>query len=199
MGKGIGIFAALSAVVIVITSMTPEEKVELISYRFSKKDSAASVKAFAEVYRVLMSPRCMNCHPKGDVPLQGDDSHLHTMQPQRGKEGIGMYAMKCTNCHQATNSPGLHTPPGNPKWHLPPAVTRMVFEGKSANELAKQLIDRKMNGNKTIPQLIEHASDTLVRWAWEPGEGRTKPPLTHEEFRKVWITWLETGAYAPKK
>jgi hypothetical protein len=32
-----------------------------------------------------MSPRCMNCHPAGDVPLQGDDSHIHTMLPQRGK------------------------------------------------------------------------------------------------------------------
>jgi hypothetical protein len=199
MTKGFRIFVVLSAVVIVIMSMSAETQVESSADKFPKKDSVASVKAFAEVYKVLMSPRCMNCHPKGDVPLQGDDSHLHTMQPRRGKDGTGMYAMKCTNCHQATNTQGLHTPPGNPKWHLPPADMRMVFEGKSAHELAKQLIDRKMNGNKNIEQLIEHASDTLVRWGWEPGEGRTTPPLSHEEFKKVWITWLETGAYAPKK
>ncbi|HTD41348.1 MAG TPA: hypothetical protein VK671_12055, partial [Mucilaginibacter sp.] len=36
------------------------------------KDSVGSVKAFMSVYKVLMSPRCMNCHPAGDVPLQGD-------------------------------------------------------------------------------------------------------------------------------
>src|SRR6478672_806689 len=52
-----------------------------------KKDSVASVKAFMQVYKVLMSPRCMNCHPAGDVPLTGDDSHLHNMTPQRGKDG----------------------------------------------------------------------------------------------------------------
>ena len=38
------------------------------------KDSVGSVKAFMQVYKVLMSPRCMNCHPNGDVPLQGDDN-----------------------------------------------------------------------------------------------------------------------------
>src|SRR6188508_679699 len=51
------------------------------------KDSLESVQAFMKVYDVLMHPRCMNCHPKGDVPLQGDDSHLHTMLPRRGKNG----------------------------------------------------------------------------------------------------------------
>ena len=84
-----------------------------------KKDSVASVKAFQQVYTVLMSARCMNCHPSGDVPLQGDDSHLHTMGPKRSIDGKGVYAMKCSNCHQANNTPGLHTPPGNPNWHLP--------------------------------------------------------------------------------
>src|ERR1700733_1330232 len=79
------------------------------------KDSIESVKAFMKVYKVLMSPRCMNCHPSGDAPLQGDDSHVHTMNVQRGKDGTGLYAAKCSNCHQPTNVPGLHTPPGNPK------------------------------------------------------------------------------------
>lgn len=92
-----------------------------------KKDSMASVKAFGEVYKVLMSPRCLNCHPAGDVPLQGDDSHIHTMLPRRGPDGKGLYAMKCANCHQDENTPGLHMPPGNPKWHLPPADMKMVL------------------------------------------------------------------------
>ena len=164
-----------------------------------KKDSVKSVKAFMDVYKVLMSPRCMNCHPAGDVPLQGDDSHLHTMLPRRGKEGKGLYAMKCMNCHQPTNTAGLNAPPGNPEWHLPPADMQMVFQGKTAHELAKQIVDPKLNGHKNLNQLIEHASDTLVLWGWNPGEGRTKPPLTYDEFKKAWITWIETGAYAPKK
>lgn len=162
-------------------------------------DSIASVKAFSEVYAVLMSPRCMNCHPAGEVPLQGDDSHLHTMLPRRGKDGKGLYAMKCTNCHQPTNTEGLNKPPGHPEWHLPPANMKMVFEGKTPTQLASQLIDKRTNGNKTLQQLIEHADDGLVKAGWNPGEGRTLPPLTHAEFKKAWITWIENGAFVPKE
>jgi len=160
-------------------------------------DSIESVAAFMKVYKVLMSPRCMNCHPAGDVPLQGDDSHLHQMLPQRGSDGKGLYAMKCTNCHQPTNSSGVHTPPGHPNWHLPPANMKMVFQGKTAHQLAKQLVDRKQNGNKNRQQLIEHGDDALVVAAWNPGEGRTLPPMSHEEFKAAWETWLKKGAYAP--
>lgn len=162
-----------------------------------KKDSVASVKAFQKVYSVLMSPRCMNCHPIGDVPLQGEDSHIHQMMPQRGKDGKGVYAMKCTNCHQPENTKGLHLPPGHPDWHLPPADMKMVFEGKTAHELAKQLIDPNQNGHKDLKKLIEHADDGLVKTGWNPGEGLKKPPLSHKEFKKAWIEWIEKGAYAP--
>lgn len=162
------------------------------------RDSTASVKAFATVYQVLMSPRCMNCHPAGDIPLQGDDSHLHAMAPRRGIDGKGVYAMKCTNCHQPTNTPGLHTPPGNPDWHLPPATARMVFQGRTPNQLAHQLVDPKQNGGKNMAQLLEHAHDGLVVAGWNPGEGRTLPPLSHAEFTKAWTTWIKTGAFAPK-
>ena len=161
------------------------------------KDSIESVKAFMEVYKVLMSPRCMNCHPAGDVPLQGDDSHLHTMFPQRGKDGKGIYAMKCSNCHQPSNTPGVHTPPGHPNWHLPPADMKMVFQGRTPYQLAKQIVNPKQNGNRTLDRLIAHADDGLVMVAWRPGEGRTLPPMTHEAFKKAWITWIKKGAYAP--
>ncbi len=162
-----------------------------------KKDSVASVAAFNQVYTVLMSARCMNCHPSGDVPLQGDDSHLHTMLPKRGIDGKGVYAMKCSNCHQPTNTPGVHTPPGNPNWHLPPANMKMVFQGKTPRQLAQQLIDPKRNGRKDMKKLIAHADDDLVLAGWNMGEGRKLPPMSHAAFKKAWVTWLTTGAFAP--
>lgn len=161
------------------------------------QDRKESVEAFGNVYKVLMSPRCMNCHPAGDVPLQGDDSHLHVMLPKRGIEGKGVYAMKCGNCHQATNTPGQHTPPGNPEWHLPPANMKMVFQGRTPNQLARQLVDPKQNGGKSMKDLLAHADDTLVMAGWHPGEGRTLPPLSHAEFKKAWTTWIQKGAVAP--
>lgn len=188
-------------VVIVILASSFSGKTDVVIKKIPvaiNRDSVESVKAFLNVYKVLTSPRCMNCHPSGDVPLQGDDNHLHTMSPKRGKDGKGLYAMKCANCHQPTNTAGLHTPPGNPNWHLPPADMKMVFQGRTANQLARQLIDPKQNGHKNMAQLIEHASDTLVKSGWHPGEGRTLPPMSYNEFKKAWITWLKKGAYAPK-
>jgi hypothetical protein len=166
---------------------------------YINQDSVESVAAFMDVYKVLMHPRCMNCHPAGDVPLQNDDSHIHTMFPKRGKDGHGLYAMKCTNCHQPSNSPGLRTPPGNPKWALPPADMKMVFQNKSARDLAIQIMDYNRNGHKNKAQLIEHARDTLVKWGWTPGEGRTLPPLNYDEFVQAWDTWIKKGGYAPGK
>jgi hypothetical protein len=162
------------------------------------KDSIGSVKAFMAVYKVLMSPRCMNCHPAGDQPLQGDDNHLHTMNVRRGVDGHGVYSMRCSNCHQAENDPGVHLPPGNPKWGLPPANMRMVFQGRSPRQLAIQLLDPKQNGGRTKAQILDHiTNDGLVGWAWHPGEGRTLPPVTRATLVAQTRLWIARGAYIP--
>ena len=192
------LFIAVSFVTFMSFSFEAESTMRTANDPAINKDSLESITAFGKVYEVLMSPRCMNCHPSGDVPLQGDDSHLHNMLPRRGKDGKGIYAMKCSTCHQPTNVEGLNQPPGHPDWHLPPANMKMVFQGKTPGELARQLVNPKLNGNKTLRQLIEHADDGLVKAGWNPGEGRTLPPLSHEEFKRAWITWIEKGAYAPK-
>ena len=164
-----------------------------------RQDDAVARAAFLEAYKVFMHPRCMNCHPAGDVPLQGDDSHLHAQNVQRGKDGKGKYALKCANCHQYTNLPGENMPPGSPNWRLPPPEMRMVFQGKTAGELARQLKDPKQNGGKTLEQLLHHVSeDKLVLGGWEPGDGRTKPPLPYAEFVSKMREWVEKGAAAPE-
>lgn len=162
------------------------------------KDPAVSKAAFREVYKVLMHPRCMNCHPVGNAPLQGDESRRHDQNVTNGPEGKGIFALKCANCHQHANLPGNNMPPGNPNWHLPPRDMPMVFEGKSPAELAAQLKDPKLNGGKTLEQLFHHVDeDKLVLWGWDPGDGRTLPPLTHEEFTRQFRLWLDHGAEVP--
>ena len=167
--------------------------------RPASKDDAGARAAFLDVYKVLMHPRCMNCHPSGDAPLQGDDSHVHAQNVKRGEDGKGKYALKCTNCHQDANLAGENMPPGNPTWHLPRKDLPLIFQGKSTRELADQLKDPRRNGGKTFEQLLEHvAHDKLVLWGWEPGDGRTKPPLSHDEFVKRFREWVEKGAASPE-
>lgn len=163
-----------------------------------KKREQESANAFRQAYRVFMHPRCMNCHPAGDAPLQGDDSRIHAQNVTRGRDGKGLYAMKCANCHQAANVPGENMPPGNPNWHLPPANMKMIFQGRSVAQLARQFKDPKQTG-KTLKQLLDHVEhDQLVLGCWNPGDGRTKPPMSHEEFAKHFREWVEKGAVIPQ-
>lgn len=160
------------------------------------KNDAAAKAAFLAAYPVLMHPRCLNCHPAGDMPLQGEDSHLHTQNVQRGRAGMGKYALRCNNCHQPANVPGENMPPGTANWHLAPRV--MVFEGRSAGELCRQMKDPKTNGGHPVEGAIEHLeSDPLVLWGWSPGDGRSTPPLSHAEFLQKMQEWVRSGAACP--
>ncbi|HEY3225400.1 MAG TPA: hypothetical protein VGK61_00230 [Planctomycetota bacterium] len=162
-------------------------------------DDAGAREAFLAVYPVFMHARCLNCHPAGDAPLQGDDNRTHAQNVQRGPEGKGKYALKCANCHQLANLPEPNLPPGHPNWHLPPPGMRMVFQGKTPGELARQLKDPKQNGGKTLEQILHHVSeDKLVLWGWDPGVGRTKPPLSHDEFVRKFREWVDKGAAVPE-
>ena len=171
----------------------------LIAQTAEKPDAAASRAAFLQVYRVLTSPRCQNCHPVGDAPLQGDDSHVHLQNVKRGADGHGVTAMRCDTCHQTANLAGAHMPPGNPKWALPPPAQKMVFVGRSPAQLCKQIKDPKQNGGRSLEKLLNHiASDDLVGWGWSPGDGRALPPLSREDTVAQMKLWIAGGAACPE-
>jgi hypothetical protein len=151
---------------------------------------------FDDVARVLMHPRCMNCHPAGDRPLQKDTQIFHKMNVSRRIEQLGH---ACTTCHPAKQVQGANLPPGVPNWHMPSARMPMVFEKRTPQQLCEQLKDPAKNGNRTLAQLRTHmAEDAIVKWGFAPGEGRTVPPLTHEEFIQRVDAWLAAGAPCPQ-
>jgi hypothetical protein len=165
----------------------------------AQPDASASRAAFLQLYRVLTSPRCQNCHPAGDAPLQGDDSHVHIQNVKRGADGHGVTAMRCDTCHQTVNLPGEHMPPGNPKWALPPPQHKMVFVGRSPAELCQQIKDPRQNGGRSLDQLLDHvADDDLVGWGWNPGDGRTLPPLSRPDTVAQMKIWIAGGAACPQ-
>src|ERR1700704_4830209 len=69
----------------------------------SRPTEAQGLVAFETVRSVLQHPRCQNCHPRGDVPLQGDDGRLHNQNILRGPAGHGMVGERCTTCHGPIN------------------------------------------------------------------------------------------------
>jgi len=154
-----------------------------------------SVALFNEAGKVILSPRCVNCHPAGDRPRQGDDSHLHQPLVIRGVDNFGAVGMRCTTCHGPANfDPG--GVPGNPKWHLAPL--EMAWFGKSLGEICTQIKDKERNGGMTLAELIPHmAEDDLVGWAWHPGVGRTPAPGTQKEFGALIKAWVDNGAACP--
>lgn len=163
---------------------------------------AVSIAAFNEASKVFFSARCANCHPAGDVPTQGDEMTPHTMGVTRGKGGMGVYGQMCTTCHQSENLEGEHMPPGTSKqWHMPPPSHPMPFQGLTAGQLCRNFKDRKHNGGfKTAREAMEHVQkrDPLVTWAWNPGNGRTTPPLSFEEFSAKVEEWVSNGAACPE-
>jgi len=161
-------------------------------------DRERSLALFVEAGKVIQHPRCLNCHPNGDRPFQGDAMRQHQPLVLRGKDGFGATAMRCASCHGAQNfeSTRSFSVPGNKHWHLAPI--EMAWHGRTLGEICRQLKDRSRNGGKTMPQIIEHmAHDELVGWAWKPGAGRTPAPGTQQAFGDLIKAWADSGAHCP--
>jgi len=164
--------------------------------RAADQDRIASQKAFMEASEVLLHPRCINCHPAGNAPTIQDNSQPHRFNVKRGAEGKGAGGLTCTLCHRDTNQ--TDGPPGVPNWHMPPEHMPMTFQGRTPADLCRQLKDPKQNGGKTGAQIIDHLSDPLVLWGWNPGKGRTSPKMDHQTFTAKMREWIDRGAYCPE-
>jgi hypothetical protein len=76
---------------------------------------------------------------------------------------------------------------------------KMVIVGETPGQFCRQLKDPAQNGGRTLAAIITHvSSDDLVGWAWNPGDGRTLPPLTRPEFANAVREWVKNGAACPQ-
>jgi hypothetical protein len=195
----------LAAAVVLSASMlaghavsdTPNDQLANIESFASINDPAArSAAIFTELGKVLTHARCVNCHPAGDRPRQGDSRRLHQPPVWRGADGMGLPSMRCSICHLDANFNPAGVP-GNPIWHLAPH--EMAWEGKTLREICEQIKDPARNGNRALAALVEHiGEDHLVGWAWAPGYGRQPAPGTQQQAGALVSAWAETGAVCPK-
>lgn len=161
-------------------------------------EAERSVALFNEMGKVLTHPRCVNCHPRGDSPLQGMAMKEHQPPVVRGAGNMGATGMRCMTCHGSENvaydtQPG--SIPGHPRWRLAPP--EQAWEGKSLKQICEQLKDEDRS-HMTLAELHEHnANDTLVGWGWNPGDGRQPAPGSQAVFGDLTQAWIDSGARCP--
>jgi len=124
-----------------------------------------SVAYFVELGKVLTHPRCVNCHPAGDRPHQGDESRLHQPPVTRGVDGHGLAAMRCSICHQGANfDPGRV--PGHPEWHLAPREMAWRAKRSARSAFRSRIANVTAAGRWRISSTISAATP------WSAGPGR---------------------------
>lgn len=187
----------------VIIAATKGPNTTELTLRVSEKETVLdTLTAFDKMMKVLTHKRCVNCHPNDNIPKQGEDSHPHYFDMERGQDNLGFQATKCTTCHQSENN-NYSGVPGAPEWSLAPAS--MFWEGLSRTEIAKSMMDPIRNGNRTPEETMHHLTEhELVLWAWEPGvnaEGapRELPPIPKDEYIAAVKKWFEEGHVIPSK
>ncbi len=183
------------------------------------KAASAGAADWRKIYAVMTSPRCLNCHtyssPQNpstqDFPRQSDDRRPHYYGVSRGTDNQGLGNGRCGTCHGLENNPVTGAPGaqknGSPIWQLAP--TSMAWESAPGQPMPGHLLctmikDPALNGGLDFKGLLQHViQEPLVSWAWNPGIDarglpRTRPPISHEAFVRVFAHWLKSGAPCPK-
>ena len=83
-----------SLMIVVLVAACGDKSVPPTGPTGARTDGAGGLAAFETVRAVLQHPRCQNCHPAGDAPLQGDEGRVHAMMVMRGPTGHGMAGVR---------------------------------------------------------------------------------------------------------
>lgn len=188
-------------------SMSPavsnaQETAEPAAPAVSAADTAAGLEQWDAIFKVFSHPRCANCHTADDHPRWSGESYgktrFHGFNVRRGSDGSGFGnpGLRCTTCHQETNSPVPHGPPGAPGWHLAPP--EMVWFEQSSAAICAQIKDPARNGGRSLEEIAVHVrDDALVGWGWAPGPLREPAPGSAEETFQAIEKWSAAGAPCP--
>src|SRR5690606_3569372 len=92
--------------------------------------SDRSAALFRELGKVILSPRCVNCHSASDRPLQSERGIPHQPAVVRGEDGFGAPGLPCSACHGETNFRNM---PGAANWSMPPL--EMAWQDRSLGQI----------------------------------------------------------------
>lgn len=182
----------IDQVVAHIASLRPERP-PLKNYPVTV-DKTQGLEAFKDIYAVVTHPRCLNCHPEADAPLQTEQSVPHEFGITRFSPLVGVH---CSTCHPAKPvGDGLAPlPPADPIWSIAPK--QMAFENRTPKQICEQLKDPNINGGRGLVGVTAHVRDDhLLITSWHMG--RPPPPLSHKELVERFETWGAAGGPCPE-
>lgn len=79
---------------------------------------------------------------------------------------------------------------------MPPYL--MSWDGLALTDICANIKDPQYNGGRDLEALHEHFKhDHLIAWAWAPGQQRSTPPMTYENFLASVAKWVSLGAPCP--
>jgi hypothetical protein len=90
-----------------VSDSPPDGLASVESFSSIADTAARSATIFTELGKVLTHPRCLNCHPAGDRPRQGDVARLHQPPVERGADGFGLpaCAVQSATCRPTSTLP----------------------------------------------------------------------------------------------
>ena len=109
----VGVLAASAAVAQIQDTRTlnPRDLRPVASFSGISDQAERSRALFNEIAKVVTHPRCMNCHPAGNHPLQGNERHEHMPPVPRGDAGLGVAGLNCATCARSHRSPASRIRP----------------------------------------------------------------------------------------
>ncbi len=147
-----------------------------------------SLALFAEVGKVIESPRCMNCHPVQRAPTQGDDRHPHNPRWWAGRAATGRWACRAVPAtvrptsrtwgRTSGRSPAIR----NGRWPRSRWPGRASRWARSAPDQGSRPQRRQVHGASCIT--------TWPRTTWSAGPGiRARAAFPRRGHRRGSASW----------
>ena len=148
--------------------------------RIHRRQGWRSRVMFNEIAKVLTHPRCMNCHPAGEIRCRAR-TVTNICRRRGAKTSLQVRSAPPARLVTTTRTSQSPRPPPT---KASPAIRagasrrcRWLWQGKSIGDICRQVKDVSRNGGRDLALLQEHiAKDDLVAWGSNPGPGREPAP-----------------------
>ena len=185
-GRVILLFWCLAAVTLVGGATYAQNRAELrppSAFAAISDPQARSRMLFTEAAKVIMNPRCMNCHPATDRPTQGNDMHPHSPPVTRGADGGGVPGNTCGACHMNRNVPifagqqtSFQSLPGHSRW----GSRRSRWRGRASRSARSAGRSRTRGATAdVISRCCTSIWRTMISSAGPGTRGRSRPRARH--------------------